>query len=604
MILTVQQQQVIECTDKHVYICGTPGSGKSEVLIGIVEKCIENGMLPDDIFVGSFSRRDSSEFASRLEAKLSHCDVTVRTIHSLCYHVVHLYMVKNQKTKYLNKMGGLNMITGKARNDLIDKAVASVDADDKLPPISRDSKGNIDIDYGRCIDLWKSQGVRPNKKEALACDKQAVYLKYQQMLAGTGKLDFGELLLKAETALKDEDVLAAYRYKAMILDECQDLSDQQVKTLEPLLSQAKMVRISADKFQSVYSFRGAIGHKVESRFRRIFPNMTKMELTENHRSKSAIVLWAETIFQRGMTTANDGGRVITMNNGKTYIDKKQHASDTFSIVKQWRDEGCSWGEIGILCRTRAAMSPVRDILTENDIPNVVGETPFTQTEACKDFYAWLEISHPASLLSQWIPKKHPFRRVYKAPRIQLTDADMLPIKNQDGNILWLGDSWFRLFSKQNGMLEDRLKPSLYPDRYARAIRILQGNINHVQTLDNPTDVLTFVSNVMKPAYSHYYHSLEIDRKLDNIQSLIDYSQEYSDTESFMKFLDRLDAIVTRNAVTLSTIHGSKGLEWNNVVLVNVPLPYADYDEERRIEYVGVSRAANEVAISSIALERR
>jgi len=513
-------------------------------------------------------------------------------------------MVKNQKSKYLNKMGGLKMVTGKSRDNLIDKAVAAVDTDDKLPPISRDSNGEIATDYGRCIDLWKSEGVRPSKKEALSCDKKAVYLKYNGMLAGMGKLDYGELLLKAETALKDEKILAAYRYRAMILDETQDLSEQQVKVLEFLLSQAEMVRISSDKFQSVYAFRGAIGHRIEWRFRQIFPDMIKVELTENHRSKSEIVIYAESIFKRGMTATGEGGKVIEMNDGEMYTDKGKHAADTLAIIKAWRNEGCDWGDIGILCRTRKAMSPIRDILTENDIPNVVGETAFTQTEACKDLRAWLEISHPASLLSQGIPKRHPIRRVYRAPRIQLTDADMLPVKNQDGNILWLNDSWFRLLSKQNGMLEDRLKPSLYPDRYARAIRQLQGNIQHVQTLSNPTDVLVYVANVMTPKYSHYHHSLGVDGKLDNVKSMMDLSQGYPETDTFLTFIDRLDTIVRSNAVTLSTIHGSKGLEWDNVVLVSVPLWYSDCDEERRIEYVGATRAGNKLATSKIALERR
>ncbi len=604
MILTVQQGAIINSCDKYVYMEGVPGGGKSEVLIGIVEKCIQEGMSTDDIFVGSFSRRDSAEFANRLETKLSHCDVRVSTIHSLDYNIVHLWAVKNQQSKYLNKMGGLRVITGRARDSLLDKAVAAVDADDRLPPVSRDNNGEIAIDYGRQIDLWKSQGVRANYEAALSCDKQSVYLKYQDMLKMQGELDFGELLLKAETALKDEAVLVAYKFRMMILDECQDLSEQQVKTLEPLLSQADMVRISADKFQSVYSFRGAIGHRIEWRFRKIFPNMTKMELTENHRSSEAIVIYAEGIFQRGMTTSKKGGKVIEMNGGKMYTDKGQHAGDTHAIIKQWRDEGCDWGEIGILCRTRAAMSPIRDVLTERDIPNVVGETAFTQTEACKDLRAWLEISHPASLLSQGIPKKHPIRRCYRAPRIQLTDADMMVIKNEDGNILWLNNSWFRLLSKQRGMLEDRLKPSLYPDRYVRAMRLLLGNIQHVQTLSNPTDVLIYVANVMQPKYSHYHHALGVDSKLDNIQSLVDLSQDYQDTETFLTFMDRLDTIVRSNAVTLSTIHSSKGLEWDNVVLVNVPLYYSDYDEERRIEYVGLSRAGKQLATSKIALERK
>ena len=596
---------------------GVPGGGKSQYLIDIVDTAISQGYNPGDIFVGSFSRNDSEKFASRLEHRLTHTLVPVHTIHSLCYRIVWADVLKRKLRKFLSSAGTLNIADDKGRADAILLAKTRHIRDMKNDPPLNDK-----ADYLGAIGLAKSKGIRPSEQLAKSNDYHAMYYHYQHAMNSLGLMDFGDLLLRAESVLKtDEDIREAYCYKLMLLDECQDLSEQQMKVLELLVTRAEKVVWAYDVNQSIYAFRGAVGADIEKRIRKIFSadDIASIDLLENHRSLPKIVEHAEKIFHRGMVSVREiveGDEGVVTIYPELITSEKLYAKQILEYVKGYADEGFNYGDIHILCRTRAVMAPVNEILVSEGIPTITGGMPFTQRSEVKDLIAWLRLSDPRSLLET--PKKsHPFIRVYNRPLIPLRDADKFGITNKNGDQMHLDGNWLKQFRKQAGTIEQRLRPSLYNDKYARAVNDLSRRITHIQSLSSPTDVLTFVINMMGDEaygvttmnYRQFYASQGFSSKLDYLQMLIDLSEKkneegekiFKTVPDFLDMLETIDKLMSTNAVEINTIHSSKGIDGMKVVImVNNPFVDRDEDEARRIRYVAATRAGERLNIVNFA----
>lgn len=597
---------ILNQPEKCLLIRGVPGGGKSQQLIEIIEMAISTGYSPDDIFVGSFSRVDSEKFAERLEERLGYASVPVHTIHSLCYRIVWAYVLKQKARKYLSQMGTLNIASSKEQTNALDFAQARhIRESQNSPPLVEE------VDYQRYIDYSKSVGRRPSSSLAKDDDRMSVYYHYQHVLAQQGTLDFGDLLLRAESVLKEDDeILDTYCYKLMLLDEAMDLSEQQMKVIELIVTKADKVVFSYDTAQSIYSFRGAVGHNIEKRIRKIFPadETATIDLLDNHRSLPAIVSHAEGIFRRGMKSVRklNGGKYpegLVVVHPELIVSEKQYAKEVLGMVQEYKDDGYDYGDIHILCRTRADMAPVNQILVENSIPTITGGMPFTQRSECKDLIAWMKLANPRSLW-ETPSKSHPFMRVYNKPPIKLVDADGFEIKNKDDEPMYLSGHWLKQFKRQGGTIEDRLRPTLYNEKYSRAILHLLQSINYLQSLEKPVDVLSYVINIMKPSYRQYFASLAISSKLDYLQLMIDLAGNYDNVSDYLDMLDTVDKLVKVNAVEISTIHSAKGVDGMKAV-IHIDNPYVDKDknEADRIRYVACTRAGERLNIVHYARPR-
>ena len=613
LILSPEQQVILDHENRGLLIDGVAGSGKTELNIAIIQKAMSQGYEPDDIFVGSFGRKDAEKFAERLEAVMPQ-EISVRTIHGLSYHIVADDMRKRKLKKWLSEQGTLNLVQGRQRLEIVEEAIAGT------PAIF------YTMDYAKDIDYLKSVGIHSdsilakrlatpeinwvagkmkldpdNRGELMSC-RAAVYKAYQRQMDAMGMVDFGELQFKAVEAIqRDPELLDQYNFKVVIIDEGHDLSEQQWRVVELVAQKANVIRISMSADQSIYSFRGAVGMNVARRVSKMLP-VTKY-LIENHRSAPQIVAHAEKIFPRGMVATRDiQGSVIEY---PLFNEREKHADEIVNIISKWKDSGYEYGKVAVLCRTRNAMPMIQTALTKAKIPNQVGITPFTSLPEVKDLCAWVMLSDPA-MMEKHANDKHPFWRVYKAPAIALTDSQGYVIRNDKGIAQTLGSSWQKIATKRHGSLRELLQPDLYPLRYTQAILQLRRNLEYVQTLNYPWDILNYVVNLMTPRYWEYQLMMASDRfgdPMDNVHALMGLARDFTERGAFMNFMNLIDRVCKQDAVEITTVHASKGrTDLQNVILVNTIGDYLHYTnpkEEARIRYVGVTRPQENLVETSV-----
>lgn len=570
MNLSTEQQSILDADENCILIDGCAGSGKSELLIALVKNLLHH-YDSTDILVASFGKRDSQKFTERLEqAGLS--SIQAVTVHSHCYGIVwndvrkQVAEGKESAKRFLSEVGTLKLVQGRAKSELIDKAMQTSMNIPDAPPI--DDK----IDYAGDIDRFKSVGIRTKSMSAKYDARFMVYLQYQRLLDMQGSVDFGDLQLKAEDVMKD---CIDKQYKAIILDEIQDLSPQQLRILGLLLPKAEKVIVAFDAAQAIYGFRGAVGRNIEYQMKQLLPDFVTMKLQCNHRSAISIVNHAEALFKRGMTaTRPEQGEVV--HEKQVYGDPTKHANDLLETVKRWRDS-MSYKDMAILCRTRNAMPMIEATFYAANIPVVKGIKPFTELPEIQDLVAWLQMADYRMMLRKPY-RNHPFWRIYKTPKRH-----------------FLGKEWEKLARKQPGLLEDVLRPSLYPPKYRDELQRLLQSLRYIQDLTNPLDILFYVVNVMSPSYREYQGKFApetLGNPMDNINNLVRLAQGYKTVGELLELLKAVDKVSKTDAVELTTVHQAKGREWKGIVGVNTIgkyLNHADLAEEQRVNYVMKTR---------------
>ncbi len=560
--LNKEQQEAVLYTDGPTIILAGAGSGKTRVLVHkvlylIVEKKIE----PLNILMVTFSNKAAGEMKERISNALNAYDLslttepTIATFHSLCARILrrsgiaigipHNFVIYDTQDQ---------LDTIKDAFEILDISIKEVRPKAALQAISSAKNQMI-------TDEMYEKYARGFTQERIA----KVYPLYQTMLAERNALDFDDLLLKTITLFKEsKPTLSQYqeRFKYIMVDEYQDTNQAQYQLTKYLAGPQKNICIVGDFSQSIYSFRGA-DYKNLEKFSQDFPESKVFKLSRNYRSTQVILDAAYSIIKNNnshpvleLWTDNKKGDEITI-----FEAENEHREAEFVIQKikemQRRDSDFKLSDVAILYRMNAQSRTLEEVFLHHSIPyKLIGGVRFYERREVKDVLSYLSfLSNPQDMVA--------LKRLQK-----------------------LGKKRFEEFEKYKKEFDEK------------------NYIEEKTTIDILDEILK------KTSYLERYDETDSEdrTRLENIKELRSVALEFDNLSLFLEnvalveqeYMPDKNIVESNNAVTFMTMHAAKGLEFKMIFIVGMEegvfphaqalFDYGELEEERRLCYVGVTRA--------------
>ncbi len=611
--LNPAQREAVITTEGPLLVLAGAGSGKTRVLTQriayLVGAC---GIAPEGILAVTFTNKAAGEMRERVE-KLLGADATgvwLSTFHSVCVRILR------------RDIGHLGMTRGFAIYDEADSlaAVKQSLARNRLDPKVVDPRR---IRWR--IDQWKNAAEDPAAVSRVAYDAESrqaadVYATYQRVLADAGALDFGDLLLKTvELFERFPEVLAYYRrrWQYVLVDEYQDTNRVQYRLVQQLVAEHGNLCVVGDPDQSIYAWRGADIHNILD-FERDYPGAVVVKLERNYRSTQPILTGASGLVannvarkRKELFTEREGGEPIRLFEARD--DREEAQVVVREIAALVRDEGRAYGDCAIFYRTNAQSRVFEEELLACDVPYVVvGGVRFYDRAEVKDALSFVRLAlNPADAAALRRIVNKPARGIGKT---SLDRADALA--EQHGTSLFEG---LRRLEENEG-----------DSRAARAISAFIELIEDISQHARGASPARAIAHALDR--SGYLAALERDGgieaegRIENLSELLAAAEDFaranaegsSDDRSVLEqFLDQVSLVSDvdnydrrDDHVSLMTVHSAKGLEFPIVYLAGMEegvFPHsnalrdpAGLEEERRLCYVGMTRAMERLTITSAA----
>ena len=454
-------------------------------------------------------------------------------------------------------------------------------------------------------------------------DLNDIYSKYQKRLRATGNADFGDLIMLPVQILEAYDEIADYihnRFKVIMVDEYQDSNIAQYRLLQALSGVKQgsntYVCVVGDDDQSIYKFRGAEVENILT-FPEKFPETELIKLERNYRSTANILNAAGLVVKKNHHGSLEKTLVADREGGGKPVlaflpDQNAEATFTADLVMKSLAGGAKYSDWAILYRTNAQSLGFEKEFLHRKIPYVVvGSLKFYEREEIKDALAYISFfaNHKDEIS---------FRRIINKPTRGIGD------KTQDKlmeSAVSLNPEGVPVFSDLLENLKNQ-QPSLSKKASEGASAFIKLFDTLSGCFDENKPLSDFIERVIRDSSLDEYHKagdeIEGTTRVQNLQELVNTAVPYKCTmEGLLQFLDAinldrtLDAenqAVGDNAVTLITLHNTKGLEYNKVIITGLEegvFPRmektgAELEEERRLFYVGITRARDELYVTSTA----
>jgi DNA helicase-2/ATP-dependent DNA helicase PcrA len=608
--LNPEQQAAVEHGDGPLLVLAGAGTGKTRVLVQRIAHLVDRGAEPWSILAVTFTNKAAGEMRQRLRALLgARADAMwIGTFHATC-------------AKLLRKLGDA---VGVARSFVI------FDDDDQIKLVERLLKdGGLDEQVSaRTVlsrfDRAKNRGVDPRAVKTGAFDDvvERIYPLYQAQLARENAVDFNDLLLKTIDIFKSPaaDKLRT-RFRHVLVDEFQDTNLVQYDLVRRLAEATRNLTVVGDDDQSIYAWRGAEPRNLLD-FDRDFPDAMVVKLERNYRSTQTILDAANAIIARNRdrhvkrlwTEAGPGDPIELYAAG----DERGEAYFVANRIRQLIDDGpLSPGDFAILYRTNAQSRVLEEHLRAARVPaKVIGAVSFFERKEVKDTIAYLRLVANANADSA-------FERIVNVPPRGLGETTVDRLRAAAKACGW------GLYEAAGSAARGQLAGIGAAPR-----RKLQG---FVELIDGLRDVVQQGASVAETIIQVVDRSgqrtrLEADDssesrdRLDNLAELVtiatDFDDEAEQPQTIDSFLERIaltapsDQSADRDQVVLMTIHVAKGLEWPVVFLTGLEdgvFPSlrgrddqsedAALEEERRLAYVALTRAREQLVISHARTRR-
>ena len=461
------------------------------------------------------------------------------------------------------------------------------------------------------IDKWKNKGLYPEdvtlkKKEILEKNFLSIYKIYQQKLIDLNSADFSDLILHTVKILKNYKEIAllySKKFKYILVDEYQDTNFIQSEWLKYLSASNLNICCVGDDDQSIYSWRGAeIKNFLE--FDKIYPNTKIIRLEKNYRSTQNILNVASKLIENNqkrvgktLYTNQEGGELVTLD---CFRNVKDEATDISSTIEEYKKKN-SLNEIAILVRAIFQTREFEERFLKVGIPyRIIGGIKFYERAEIKDCIAYLRCIYQSK-------DDLSFERIINVPKRSIGDTTIKNISE----FAKLNKSSLEIASRKL-IEQNKIKPKtkvglvsllnlLEKWRYD-----LKKKINHNKLLQIVLDESGY-SEMLKNK-----KDIENENKLENIKELLNAMKEFDNLESFLEHVSlatSLDQDWESEKVNLMTLHASKGLEFDIVYLPGWEeglFPHQKsieekgengLEEERRLAYVGITRAKKIAKIS-------
>ena len=607
--LNEPQRQAVMATDGPLLILAGAGSGKTRVLTHrtayLIEKC---GVNPYNIMAITFTNKAAGEMRERIDQMVGYGSesIWVCTFHSTCVRILR---------RYIDRLGfGTNFTI--------------YDSDDQKT-LMKDICKRLEIDtkmykekmFLSAISSAKDELIDPIEFETRAAGdyvkrKQAqVYREYQQALKQNNALDFDDLIMKTVELFKlDKEVLASYqdRFRYIMVDEYQDTNTAQFELIRLLALKYQNLCVVGDDDQSIYKFRGANIYNILN-FEHHFPDATVIKLEQNYRSTQNILDAANAVIannqgrkEKRLWTDNGAGDKITFEQLDTAAEEADFVAR--DIARRVRKGEYQYKDCAILYRTNAQSRLFEERFITANIPyKIFGGVNFYARKEVKDLLAYLKtIDNGQDDLA--------VRRIINIPKrgIGAASINKVALYAQEQEISFYDALCVAEQVPGLGKAAAKIRPFVL---FIQSMKAKAKLLSVADLLQEVIETTGYVRELEAEGTD------EAEARIENIDELISKAVDYAEGEeapTLNGFLENVALVADIDSfdensdyVVLMTLHSAKGLEFPNVYLAGLEdglFPsymsitsdnsQAEIEEERRLAYVGITRAKKNLTITS------
>ncbi|MGO9855077.1 MAG: ATP-dependent helicase [Acidimicrobiales bacterium] len=599
--LTLPQRAAVEHRGGPLLIIAGAGSGKTRVLTRRIAHLLATGDAPPwGVLAITFTNKAADEMRNRVADLVGPPaeKMWVSTFHSACLRILRT------NADRLGYRSSFTVYDDTDSRRLIEMITAELGFDQKRLP-SRAVQAVIGQAKSELVDFETFREDARSGPDPFRKRIADVYTQYQERLLAANALDFDDLLMVTANLLQAcDDVRESYqeRFRHILVDEFQDTNHAQNEIVK-LLGQAHgNVCVVGDSDQSVYRWRGADIRNILE-FERAFPNVTTIMLEQNFRSTQTILDAANAVIANNigrqpkeLFTVGDTGGPVKRYRAEDERDEAAWVSS--EILRLHATEGLTWGDFAVFYRTNAQSLPLETSMKFSGIPyKVVGGAKFYDRREIKDVLAYIRVlANPDDEVSA--------RRIVNVPKRGIGDTSVARLA-----------AWAQVEGVSFSEAIDRAAEAGLTGKAQRGAEQLSKTLTElrplVQTI-NPADFVQLVAD--RTGYLAELvaeHTHEADGRIENLAELATQAGDFDDVTGFLETValvadsDELDSDGTR--VSLMTLHTAKGLEYPAVFVVGLEegiFPHfrslaepSELEEERRLFYVGITRARQHLAIS-------
>ncbi|MEG2983187.1 MAG: ATP-dependent helicase [Peptostreptococcaceae bacterium] len=596
--LNENQKNAVMHTEGPCMVLAGPGSGKTRVITyRIVNMVLNNNINPKNILAISFTKASSTEMKNRA-LSLSHDTrinrINYGTFHSVFFRILRFFekyeldCILDEKNKKFAIKGILKNLNIENAED--DDTILSVI--NEISYVKNELMDKLDFD-----------------SEILTKDEfSKTYNMYEEYKESIKKIDFDDMLIKTYNLLKDnsrvlERVRAAYKY--ILVDEFQDINKVQFEVIKLIASPNNNIFVVGDEDQSIYGFRGSRPDFLLE-FEQYFENSKKYILDINYRSKKGITDIANKLIQNNdnryekliKCDRDDTGIVKYINTEDSEEEAKFIAKD---IINKCEDNCINYEDFAVIYRTNIQSRALVDVFMDMHIPFVVRDSIVTIYDhwVAKDLLAYLRLGIDTTLSEDWIRIiNKPFRYISK---------DSIKLASEDKDFI-------------GGLIN---KAGLHP-KQIKTLNDLEIDLSYLKTL-SPKNAISYIRTSLD--YDRYVLDYCSNRKIkpngliEILNELESSSTNFKTINDYLEHIEKVKSEIIENrnnknseGVIFTTMHSAKGLEFPYVYIIGAnegTIPHEkSYDiedeekrkfaieEERRLLYVGITRAQDELCISS------
>jgi len=611
--LNPQQREAVTAPDGPLLVFAGAGSGKTRVLTRRIAYLLAvRDVSPSEIFAVTFTNKAAQVMRDRVEQLVGrHAQgMWIHTFHSACARLLR------QHAELVGRKPTFSIYDDADQQTLLKELLKSADVPAEVLAPKQ---------VAHLFDMAKNDVVDPAELAShVAPSLRDVYVRlcerYRQRMREANAFDFGDLIVETIRLLRENEAVregVRQRFRHILVDEFQDTNRAQDLLLQELLGEHRNLMVVGDDDQSIYRWRGARIRNILD-FEKRFDGAKVVVLGTNYRSTKRILKAADAVIRKNtgrkakqLDTPNVDGDLVVRYGADDEYDEARWVARTISELRT-RD-GLAPGEIAVFYRTNAQSRLLEEKLLEWGIPYlIVGGTRFYDRKEIKDAMAYLRLLvNPADTVA--------FQRVVNVPARGIGARTLSRINNVIAEKKVDPLQACRLIKDGEGGL-----PAGLTQRVGDFVDMLDETAVYAQS-HSPADIAGEVLH--KSTYLQMLQEsekIEDKTRLENIGELLksieDFEKEAGDEATLALFLEKVSLLSDpdlyddkANAVSLMTLHAAKGLEFDAVLMVGLEeglLPHSrsmtsdeEYEEERRLCYVGITRARKKLHVSNSATRR-
>lgn len=609
--LNPQQKEAVETTEGPLLVVAGAGSGKTSVLTRRIAYLVEEqNVAPWNILAITFTNKAANEMREREQKLLGPAaeSIWMSTFHALCVRILRRDADKINYSRNFSIADSAEQLT----------LVKHIQKDLNINPKIYDPRGVLSAISNAKNALLTPEDFDSQANSPFEKTTAKIYREYQRRLARDQIMDFDDLIMQTLVLFKKDPTCLHYyqnKFKYILVDEYQDTNEAQYELCRLLAKQYKNICVVGDADQSIYGWRGANMENIMN-FEHDYQDadVKTVKLEQNYRSTGHILAAANSVIKNNRnrkaknlwTDAGDGEKV-------DYYRAQSGEDEAHFIIgkiqEEVRDQGRNYKDFAILYRTNSQSRTIEESFVKANIPyQIVGGHKFYDRKEIKDIMAYLKlVANPADTMS--------FNRIVNTPKRGIGAATV------DKLLAFADEHHYSIIEAM-----DNVELSTIATRTAHKLKDFALKLHDAIVYAKEHTVTGLTEKILADfGYTdalHNEHTIEADTRLENLDEFMSvtknfdekYEPEEDDAVALNDFLAEVsllsdqDDIEDDNKVALMTLHAAKGLEFPVVFLIGMeegifPLSRSLMDdgqieEERRLAYVGITRAREELYLTN------